>query len=229
MTPMRDAGMPSGPAKNGPSGSTIMKSRMLTNWTAPIRKMTVRSLGCRGMGSRCVARCRRFARRASRLKREHRHLSGLGAHRERQLVLGERQRGDRRVAHAVRRQDCSARGIQDLHRAVGATHREGLVAQEQERLDPATDDVRRRLLLTVLSPEDDLAGVVGRGEALPLRGGSHRAHRGPMMRELTPAIWAKVLLLATSKTCTCPRCWPKATLAPSSVVATTHARFDLST
>src|SRR5229473_4532404 len=192
MTPIREAGMPSGPAKNGPSGSTIMKSRMLTNWTAPIRKMTVRSLGCRAMGSRCLARCWRFARRASRLEREHRHLSGLGAHRERQLVLRERQRGDRCVAHAVRRQDRSARGIQDLHRAVGATHREGLVAQEQERLDPATDDVRRRLLLTVLSPEDDLASVVGRGETLPLRSGSHRSHRGAMMRAL-----AKLLRLKT--------------------------------
>src|SRR6266478_8666122 len=60
MTPIREAGMPSGPAKNGPSGSTIMKSRMLTNWIAPIRKMTVRSPGPRGMGSRCRRRCQGF-------------------------------------------------------------------------------------------------------------------------------------------------------------------------
>src|SRR5712672_3440656 len=108
---MRDAGMPSGPAKNGPSGSTIMKSRMLTNWTAPMRKMTVRSLGCRAMGSRCLEGLGRFARRASSLEREHRDLAGLRAHGERQLVLGERERTDRRAAQVVTRQDRSGAGI----------------------------------------------------------------------------------------------------------------------
>src|SRR5712671_5313506 len=149
MTPMRDAGMPSGPAKNGPSGSTIMKSRMLTNWTAPIRKMTVRSLGCRGMGSRCSGDSRRFAsaESGSRLQREQGDLTRLGADRERQLLLGERQGRDRDRTDAVGREDRSVGWIQDLHRAVGATYREGLVAEEQERLDPAPHDVRGRLLL----------------------------------------------------------------------------------
>ena len=41
----RDArrGMPSARAKSGPSGITIMKSRMLTNWTAPTRNTRKRS------------------------------------------------------------------------------------------------------------------------------------------------------------------------------------------
>src|SRR5467141_180824 len=153
MTPIREAGMPSGPAKNGPSGSTIMKSRMLTNWTAPIRKMTVRSLGCLGMGSGCRRRAPGFVV-SSGLEREHGHLARLRPHRERQLVLGERQRGDRHAAHVVRGKDCSARRIEDLHRPVGATHREGLLAQEQERFHAAAYHVRRRLLLSILSPQD---------------------------------------------------------------------------
>src|SRR6188768_113227 len=35
--------MPSALAKSGPSGITIMKSRMLTNWIAPTRKTSSRS------------------------------------------------------------------------------------------------------------------------------------------------------------------------------------------
>src|SRR5438128_9654793 len=100
MKPMRDAGMPSGPAKKGPSGSTIMKSRMLTNWTAPMRKMTVRSLGCRAMGIQMLGLVPeiRTGTIPLRLQREQGHLTGLGPDRERQLLLGERQRGDRHGA-----------------------------------------------------------------------------------------------------------------------------------
>src|SRR5258708_26340613 len=105
--------------------------------------------------------------RASRLQRERAHLTQLGPGREGQLFLGERERGDRRGPDGVHRQDRSTRWIQDLHRAVGATGRECLVAQKEKRLHPATSCARDRSLLAVFSPEHDLAGVVGRREALP--------------------------------------------------------------
>src|SRR6476620_10197470 len=44
MIPMCAVGMPSAFAKSGPSGITIMKSRMLTNWTAATRSTSLRSV-----------------------------------------------------------------------------------------------------------------------------------------------------------------------------------------
>src|SRR2546430_4471522 len=107
--------------------------------------------------------------RLSRLQREQGHLAGLGTDRERHLVLRERQRGDRGHRDAVRREYRAARRIQDLHRPVTATCRDRLLAQEEQRLHAATSCVRGRLLLAVLSPDDDLAGIVGRGKSLALR------------------------------------------------------------
>ena len=43
-------------AKSGPSGITIMKSRMLTNWTAPTRKTIRRSEAATGRRARCRGR-----------------------------------------------------------------------------------------------------------------------------------------------------------------------------
>ena len=48
-------------------------------------------------------------------------------------------------------------------------------------------------------------------------------------RELTPAIWINVFFVIASTTCTCPRCWPIATLVPSAVAAAAEARLELST
>src|SRR5439155_189626 len=48
-------------------------------------------------------------------------------------------------------------------------------------------------------------------------------------RELTPAIWINVFFVIASTTCTCPRCWPMATLVPSAVAAAAEARLELST
>ena len=50
MSPSCVAGMPRPAAKSGPSGITIMKSRTLTNWTAPTRKSSARSEMARGTG-----------------------------------------------------------------------------------------------------------------------------------------------------------------------------------
>src|SRR3989442_500169 len=61
MNPIREGAMPSGPAKKGPSGSTITKSRMLTNCTAPMRKMKVRSLGWRVIRTSSLRRVRHRA------------------------------------------------------------------------------------------------------------------------------------------------------------------------
>src|SRR6188508_39421 len=47
--------MPRALAKSGSSGITIMKSRMLTNWIAPIRKMISRSDATRGSRPRSAA------------------------------------------------------------------------------------------------------------------------------------------------------------------------------
>src|SRR5438105_12478655 len=61
MNPIREGAMPSGPAKKGPSGSTITKSRMLTNCTAPMRKMKVCSLGWRVIRTSSLRRVRHRA------------------------------------------------------------------------------------------------------------------------------------------------------------------------
>src|SRR5262245_36934036 len=70
---MCEVGMPSAFAKSGPSGITIMKSRMLTNCTAATSKTTLRSLavagaGCgatsAGAGARSFTKTSPFSRRA---------------------------------------------------------------------------------------------------------------------------------------------------------------------
>jgi len=115
-----------------PSAAPFMKSRMLTNWTAR-SEMTVRSLGCLGMGSGCRRRAPDSSFRQARARAWS--LARLRPHRERQLVLGERQRGDATLLTLCVARTAPLEGLR-IFTTVGATHREACSPRNKSAFTP---------------------------------------------------------------------------------------------
>ena len=68
----------------------------------------------------------------SGFERQHRHLAGLGARGERDLLSRERERRDRRRPDTVRREHGAAQRIEHFHGPVCASRRDCVLAEEEQ-------------------------------------------------------------------------------------------------